>query len=174
LFGKPLIKDDFAIIVNSRLYPAFPKQEEIQKKFPDVIVVEKNKFYSTVDPNIPPRADLQTTEYINKNLRFVFFHGIFSDIRDGRCGFTSIMQKASTVRGIMINDPITKVFSAYGTDDWINSHKEMWYKGFLGFDYRLYYTTVINNKEEEIYDSIEFEIKDGVVVGIYFNYMNSD
>jgi len=174
LFGKPLVKDDFSIIVNDRLYPAFPKQNEIHKNFPDATVIEKNKFYSAVDPYIPPRADLQTTEYINKNVRFVFFHGIYSDIRDESCGYTSIKQNASTIRGVMINDPITKVFSAYGTDDWINSHKDIWFQGFFGFDYRLYYKTMINNREVEIYDSIEFEIKDGVVVGIYLNYMNSD
>ncbi len=174
LIGCPLVAEDFSIVLNDKRIPAFLVQQELMSYFPDIMEKKAEEFFSIVDKSIPPRWDMKTHEFINDNIRYVYFIDQPYSLREGKNGYTSIFGASKTLRGIQVNDPIEKVIQAYGVDDWIIEHKESWHSGFMGFDYRLNYKTKINGVVKNVYDCIEFETNNGVVVGIYYYLLNSD
>ena len=174
LIGRALIKDDFSFILNDKIYPSFLQKSQVSRLFPAGKWLKLNTFYSSEDINLPGRADLETDENITDDTRFVFFDGIHDKIRNGRNGFTSIRNRAMTLRGISVNDSIDDVFNAYGKTEWIRDREDKWYSGWLSFKYKYYYETELSGEIQQLYDCIEFEIHDGIVVGIYYHFMNSD
>lgn len=174
LVGKPLTIDDFSFLVDDKCYPAFVSQNTVEAAFPDGVWENRDIFLSSENPDMPGRVDLPTEEYSTQDVRFVFFDVIHYEIRNGRNGFTSIRNRAKTLRGVSVNDSIDDVFNAYGKTDWIEKNKDAWYSGWLMFTYKYYYETELNGEIQQLYDCIEFEIHDGIVVGIYYHFMNSD
>jgi len=174
LKGKPLVPDDFMFLLADDLYDAFAMKATVDSLFNEGFWMKFDAFVSSEDPEMPARWDLKTEEFQTSDVRFVYFEGIYYEIRKGMNGFTSIKNNAMTIRGIKVGDSIDQVFDVYGHTNWSESHKSSWYSGWFGFDYRYYYEKELNKKIEIIYDSIEFEFHDGIVVGIYYHYMNSD
>ncbi len=174
LFGKPLEPGDFSFIVDNHEYPAFDLKKSVETSFPGGVWEKRKVFLSSENPDMPGRADLPTEEYSTQEVRFVFFEGIYNEVRKGKNGFTSILNGAMTIRGVSVGDTIDAVFDAYGKTDWIENRQQKWYSGWLGYDYKYYYETELSGEIQQLYDCIEFEIHDGIVVGIYYHFMNSD
>ena len=174
LMGKPLVPEDFTFILGDSVYDAFAMKPTVDEWFTDGVWVNLDAFFSSEDPNMPGRWDLKTEEFHTDDVRYVYFEGVYYEIRKGKNGFTSIKNNAMTIRGIKIGDSIDAVFDAYGKTDWVKNNEDAWYSGWLGFQYKLFYNAEINGSNQEIYDSIKFELLDGKIVGIYYNFMNSD
>lgn len=174
LFGKPLESGDFSFIVDNHKYPAFDSKKSVETYFPEGVWEKRKVFLSSENPDMPGRADLPTEEYSTKDVRFVFFEGIHKEVRKEKNGFTSIRNGAMTIRGVSVGDTIDSVFDVYGKTDWVNEHEQSWYTGWLGFQYKLFYDSVLMGDKVKLYDSIKFEIQDGIVVGIYYSFMKSD
>jgi len=174
LLGKPLISEDFLIIVQDELIQSRVQKQQISANSIDGYWLNMNYFSSSKNPNIPARWDLETNEFITSNVRYVFFKGYDNEVLQGKNGFTSILKDSMTIRGIKVGDTLDKVYDAYGKTEWGLSHQNSWYNGWYSDDYRLFYEVEIDDYKQNVYDSIEFEFHDGIVVGIYYHYMNSD
>jgi len=174
LKDDPLVEDDFTYILGDRTYDAFAMKATVDEWFTEGTWIKRDAFFSSEDPDMPGRWDLKTDELHTDDVRYVYFTGFSYEIRKGMNGFTSIKNRAMTLRGIKIGDSIDDIFEAYGKTDWVKNNEDTWYSGWLGFQYKRFYEAVISGRNQEIYDSIEFELYDGIVVGIYYHYMNSD
>lgn len=170
LTGKPLMADDFAIIVDNHLVKAFISQNQILALFPDAKKKESDLWQWSALHDSGPMV-LKNIEYKTKSVRLVYIEDVVNE-------YTGLAKGALTIRGVGVGDSIDSVLLAYGKNDWLEAHKnptnDVLKKGNIGFSYRFYnYPDTMNNKYPS-FDYIHFEIKDGVVVGIHYWRERSD
>jgi len=153
LKGDPLVSDDFTYILGERTYNAFAMKATVDEWFSDGSWVKQKAFFSSEDPNMPGRWDLKTEEFLTDDIRYVYFEGIYYEIREGMNGFTSIKNNAMTIRGIKIGDSIDDVFDAYGKTDWAigpNHHKGVHFPDMIKWGYKGSHMPFLEGKEDLI------------------------
>jgi hypothetical protein len=171
LKGKPLTSDDFTFIVGDKVVNAFYPQAKLTNLFP-VATRTENKLWSwsVLYPENP--HGLPNTDYTTNGIRFVYLGN--PRAQEDANEYAGLGKGPLTIRGIGIGDPTSKVLEIYGKNDWVEQHAGKINTGGLGFDYRFYgYAESAQNKYP-FYDFIEFESKDGTIVGIHFWRKQSD
>jgi hypothetical protein len=166
LFGKPLSGEDFTVIYNDVGYRAFISEKECSEIFPNAKrkVNELWKWSSFDLSN--GLAGFRNIEYQTDIGRFVYMKNISAEENI----YVGLVKDVTTIRGVKIGDSINKVIERYGQNEWLKKHSDLKQKGNLAFSYKLY--NYQNAKPK--FDSIYFEFRDGVVVGIHYWKLQED
>ncbi len=160
LFGEPLSAEDFAVLHHNNRYKVFISEKECSKLFPNAKkkVNELWKWSSFDLSN--GLAGFRNIEYQTDVGRFVYMKTISTETNI----YVGLFKNVTTIRGVKIGDSINKVIERYGQNEWLQKHSDLQQKGNLAFSYKLY-----NYQDEKTkFDSIYFEVLDGVVVGIHY------